>query len=127
MLETLEPLRRKRDMRLILRDGQDRAQHDMIAASGEPHDLPGSGEVLRQIPDWQILDQHAEQPLVQAVCQIEFLPAPNRAEPSFGDEAQHRLATSRRLVKRTLPALAGRNATLRIEIEENLVFPAVTR
>ena len=40
------------------------------------------------------------------------------------DEEQHRLAPICRLVEREFPAVSGDEAALRVEIEENIVFPA---
>jgi hypothetical protein len=57
VFESLQPFSRKGDMHLLVRDWENRAQHDVIAARGEMHDLPGSGEFLRQFIDGQILDQ----------------------------------------------------------------------
>lgn len=114
-------------MHFLVRHRQDRAQHDMIAAGGQSHDLPSPGEFLRQVVNRQILDQHAEQPLVQAVRQIEFFEASTRVEPCFRHQEQYRLATVRRLVERAFPAFSGYNAALRVEIEENLIFPALIR
>ena len=73
MLETLQSLRREGDVRFLVRDRQNGAQHHVIAPRGEAHDLPGPGKFLGQFADLQILDQHAEQPLVQVVRQMKFL------------------------------------------------------
>jgi hypothetical protein len=98
----------------------------MVPPGGEPHDLPGASKLLRQLADRQILDQHTEEPLVQVVRQFKFSATPTGVEPSFGNQEQHRLAATRRLVERAFPALASRDAALRVQIEENFVFPAVT-
>ena len=100
VLEALQSFRRKGDMHLLVRDRQNRAQHDMIAAGREPHDLPVAGEFLGKFRDRQVLDQDAEQSLVQVVREIEFFAAPNRSKPGFGHQEQHRFAAVRRLVER---------------------------
>jgi hypothetical protein len=58
---------------------------------------------------------------------MELFAAPTRSEPCFRHEKQNRLAAVRGLVERALPALAGRNAAPRVDIEKNVVFPAVAR
>ena len=108
-------------------DPQYGAPHDVIAACRQAHDLPTAGQVCGKRADRQVLDQHTEQPLVQAVCQIEFLTAPDRTKPGFGDQEQHRFAAVRRLMQLAFPTFAGRDAALRIEVEEILVPPAVIR
>ena len=73
-------------MHFLVGDREDRAQHNVIAAGSEADDLPSAGEVFGKLADRQVLDQHAEQPLVQAVRQIEFLATPDRSKPSFRDQ-----------------------------------------
>src|SRR3984893_2535729 len=97
----------------------------MIAAGGEMHDLPSTSEVLGKLADRQAPDEPTEQPLVERMREIQFFAAPNRSEPRLRHQEQHRLAAARRLVQRALPALARGNAALRIEIEEDFVFPAL--
>jgi hypothetical protein len=46
---------------------------------------------------------------------------PERAQ---GNDEQHRLTPGRRLVERVRPALAGGDAALGVEVEENVVRPA---
>src|ERR1700737_2705107 len=99
----------------------------MIAAGGETHDLPSTSEVLGKLADRQVLDEDTEQPLVERMREIQFFAAPNRSEPRLGPQEQPPPAAARPLVQRALPALARGNAALRIEIEENLIFPAVIR
>jgi hypothetical protein len=60
------------------------------------------------------------------VCQIQFFAAPSGCKPRLRDQEQHRLTAVCRLIKRTLPALTGCDAALRIEIKENFIFPAVS-
>jgi hypothetical protein len=60
MLETLQSLRRKGYVRLVVRDRKNGAQHDVIAARGEMDDLPCAGEVLRKLTDGAFLYQYAE-------------------------------------------------------------------
>ena len=55
-----------------------------------------------------------------------FRALPERREPFLGDEREDDLATIGRLLQRLLPALAGHDAALGIEIEEDVV-PAVLR
>jgi hypothetical protein len=52
--------------------------------------------------------------------------APAGTEPVRRDEEDHRLAAVGLLVQRPLPALARRDASLRVEIEEDVV-PALAR
>ena len=53
--------------------------------------------------------------------------APRRRQPFCRDERQHHLAEALcRLLQSVFPALAGHNAALRVEIEEDIV-PAVFR
>jgi hypothetical protein len=96
-----------------------------LAQSAQPVERLDDRAVATKEDDLQILDQHAEQPLVQVVRQMKFPETPTRTEPCFRDEKQHRLATVRRLVERALPALSGSNAALRVEIEEDFVLPAL--
>lgn len=65
--------------------------------------------------------------LFQVVHQFKFFAAPAGREPRFRDEKQHGLAAVSRLIERALPPFACRNAAMRVDIEENFVFPAVTR
>ena len=97
----------------------------MVGAGAEPHQLPGAGEIYRQVGDRDVFDQQAEQPLVELMREVELLEAPARSEPGARDQEQHRLAARGRLVEGALPALAGRYAAVRIDIEENIV-PAFT-
>jgi|ERR1700738_2680530 hypothetical protein len=97
----------------------------MIAAGGETHDLPSPCEVLGKLADRQVLDEHAEQALVQVVRQIQLFAAPNRSEPRLRHQEQHRLAAARRLVQRALPAFAGGNAALRVEVKKDFILPAL--
>ena len=103
-----------------------RVQHHVVAPGGEPHDLPGAGEVGGQVGDRQVLDQDAEQPLAEPVREVELLQAPARGEPGLGDEEEDRLAAARRFVERAFPPLARRDAALGIEVEEEIV-PALAR
>ena len=68
-------------MRLFVRDWKNHAEHDVIAAGGEAHDLPRADDFLRQLIDRNILDHDPKKPLVQAVRQNEFLAAPRRGKP----------------------------------------------
>ena len=126
MLETLQAFKRKGDMYLFVCDRHNRAQHNVIAANCESDNLPSTPKFLRQLFKGKIFDQNAEQPLIETVRQMEFFEAPTRREPCLRHEEQHRLATICRLVQRALPALPCRNASIRIKVEKDLVFPAVS-
>jgi hypothetical protein len=60
MLETLQSLRRKGYVRLVVRDRKNGAQHDVIAARGETDDLPCAGQVLWKLIGRPVFYQHAE-------------------------------------------------------------------
>jgi hypothetical protein len=97
----------------------------MIAAGREPDKLPVTGDILGDLRDREILDEDAEQLLVKMVGETQFAAAPNRFNPGFGYEEQHRLAAAGRLVKTPLPSLARGDPAVWIEVEENLIFPAL--
>ncbi len=125
MLEPLQALGRKGDVHLLLRDRQHRTQHD-DRGRWRAARRPGAGKFLRQLFDRQL--RSARRTIAYSGGAPEsILAAPRRAEPCCRDQEQHRLAAVRRLVERALPSLAGRDAALRVEIEENVVLPAVTR
>jgi hypothetical protein len=96
---------------------QHHAKHAVVASRGEIDDLPGAGQVRRQLVDRDVFDQRSEQTLVEPPRQIEFVVAPARVEPSLRHQEQNRLAARRRLIERPLPALARRDADLRIGID----------
>ena len=124
VLETLQSLLREGDMHLLLRDRDDRAQHDMVATGGEANKLPVPGEILWNFVNCQVFDEDAEQPLVEAMGEIEFPAAPVRRDPGFGHEEQHRLTAVGRLVELSFPAVARCNPARRIQVQKNFVFPA---
>ena len=112
-------------MRLLAGERHGDPQHDMVGAGAQPHQLPGAGEIHWQVGDGNVFDQQPEQPFVELVREVELLEAPAGSEPVPRDQEQHRFAARGRLVEGALPALAGRYAAVRIDIEENIV-PAFT-
>ena len=54
-------------MHFLVRDRQDRAQHDMVAAGREPDKLPVTGDILGDFRDREVLDEDAEQLFVEMV------------------------------------------------------------
>ena len=59
------------------------------------------------------------------VGQVELSQAPARREPSFRDHKQHRFAAVGRLIEHAFPLLARHDPAVRVEVEEDFVFPAV--
>jgi hypothetical protein len=112
-------------MRLLMRDRQNRAQHHVIRARGETHNLPSADQVDREVGNRKVFDQNSKQPLVQLLGKIELLQAPPGCEPGFRHQKEHRLAAIGGFVQRALPTFATRNAALRIKIEEDFILPAV--
>jgi hypothetical protein len=55
---------------LVWRDG---AKKLMIASGCEVHQLPCAGEIGRNFRSGNILDEHAEEPLIEAMREAEFL------------------------------------------------------
>ena len=65
--------------------------------AAQSHELPGAREFFGQVADRQILDQHAEQPLIEAVREMKFLETPTRTSQAFetrNNTASQRLAAS---------------------------------
>jgi hypothetical protein len=65
-----------------------------------------------------------QQLLIESVGELVFVAAPFRGEPNLRYEKQNRLATSGRIFKRSCPALAGDDAALGIEVEEDVLLAA---
>jgi hypothetical protein len=57
----------------------------MIASGCKIHQLPSAGEIGREVRKRDIFDQHAEQALVEAMREVEFLQAPARRQPRPAD------------------------------------------
>ena len=97
----------------------------MIAAGGEIDALPIGGQHREQVGIRQILDENAEQTLVEFLREVQFLNAPDRFQPVATDQKQHRLAAICRLVQSPLPTPASGDAAFGIEIEEGMLVPPV--
>ena len=102
--------------------GEDGAEDLVVAPGGE----------VRRTATWlvssggtsamgTVLDQDAEDPLVELLGEAELPEAPVRIEPRAADQEEHRLAAVRRLVEPALPALARGDAALGVEVEEEVV------
>jgi hypothetical protein len=104
-----------------MRRRQNRAEHDVVAPRNEWNELPCAGQCCGKARNRNVLDEYAEQALVEPVREIELLQAPVGIKPCLRDEEEHRLAPLRRLVELALPTLAGGDAALRIEVEKNVV------
>ena len=108
-------------MRFLLRYRQRHPEHRVVMARGKIDNLPSAGQLSGELGDGDGLNQNAEQPLVEPPREIELLQAPGGVEPGARNEEQDRFATRGGLVQCPLPALAGLNAALRIEVEKNVV------
>ncbi len=120
-LEPAERLGREGDMRFLAGKRHGHPEHDMVCAGPEPHHLPGAGEIEREVGNGKVIDEEAEQPLVELIREVEFLETPARSQPIPRNQKEHRLATRRRLVERPLPAFTRGDASVRIDIEEDIV------
>src|SRR5581483_4519892 len=83
-----------------------------------------AGQVERQIGNGDVFHQNAEQALVELVGKVEFLETPARSEPGARDQKHHGFAARRRFVQGALPAFAGNDPAVRIDVEER-VLPAL--
>ena len=72
--------------------------------------------------DW--LDQHRQNSLAEQAGCVDLSEAPFGSEPCFGYQDQHGFAAMGRGLERVLPALAGDEPALGIEIEKN-ILPAI--
>ena len=114
-------------MRLLAGDRQRDAQHDVVACRRQsrtscqsPVRFAGrSATAMSSIstPNSRLLSRCAR---------LNSLRHQPEASQAARDQEQHRLAAVGRLVQRALPALAGRDAAVRIEVEEDVV-PAFAR
>jgi len=86
--------------------------------------LPLRGEAARQAIERYVVDQEREQLLIESAGELIFVAAPFRGEPNLRYEKQNRLAASGRIFKRSHPALAGDDAALGSEIEEDVLLAA---
>src|SRR5262245_56157256 len=98
-----------------------RPEQLMIAPRRQIDELPGGSHLGWQFAKLDIRDQHPENTFVELGGEVKLLKAPARGKPRPAHQKQHRLAAVGRLVQRPLPAFAGDNPALRIEIEKNIV------
>src|SRR5579863_3512643 len=120
-LQAMQPIARKGDVPLFERAGQARSEHGKLAA-GERDNLPTAFQLRRNIGERQVwIDEYGEEGFVEAGSQGVLFATPAGGEPVARNKKDHRLATQRRRMQRALPSLAGGDAALRIEIEENVV------
>jgi hypothetical protein len=126
-LQPPEAVAGEEDVLLLVRARKlGRQQHAVLAASQFDR-LPGAFQLRRQVGDrLRRIGHDREQLLVERAGERVFVQAPTGAEPVRRDQQDHRLAAVRLLVQRPLPALARRDAAIRVEIEEDVV-PAFAR
>ena len=93
--------------------GQLGREDAVVLAGGEVHHLARRRQVGRQVGNRDVLDQDAEDLLVELVGERQLAHAPLRGEPGAADEEDHRLAAIGLLVQAPLPQFAGGDAALR--------------
>src|SRR5262245_8001871 len=111
------------DGRLTLRARVD-GEKALCRFALEVNYLPLRGEAARQVIERYVVDQEREQLLIESVRELVFVGAPFRGEPHLRYEEQNSLAASSRIFERPHPALAGDDAALRVEIEEDVLLAA---
>jgi hypothetical protein len=90
----------------------------------EAHHLPLRGEATGQVVERNVVDQQREQLLIEPAGELVFVATPFRGQPNLRDEEQNSLAARGRIFQRPRPALAGGDAALGVEIEEDVILVA---
>src|SRR5262245_49518227 len=90
----------------------------------EAYHLPLRGQPARQVVERNVVDQQREQFLIKSAGELVFVAAPFRCQPNLRHEENNRLATGGRVLQRPRPALAGNDAALGVEVEEDVILAA---
>ena len=88
------------------------------------HHLPLRGEAAGEAIERDRIDEQGEQLLAVFLGEPVFVVAPFGGEPLLRHEEEDDLATRRGILQRVLPALAGDDAALGVEIEEDVALAA---